>query len=161
MPTDREAPQCPRCSASDPGPILLPCLVGQTWMHSPPSHSIPRAEPTHSTTTPGKATPPSFLPAFTQTKRDTMPFFVWDGRSVINLGAWVFFLHVKTCWGEGRLANSQERSQSTRGAKLMKSLPLTSVAHWLLTQPELLMDDCKANCGHHIYICFTSKLTGR
>lgn len=88
----------------------------------------------HSTTTPGKATPPFFLPAFTQTKRDTMPFFVWDGRSVINLGAWVFLLCVKTCWGEGRLGNSQKRSQSTRGAKLMKSLPLTSVAHWLLTQ---------------------------
>lgn len=160
MPTDREAPQCPRCSASDPGPILLPCLVGQTWMHSPPSHSIPRADAQHHH--PWQSHSSLFPASFcTNQKGYNAVFFVWDGRSVINLGAWVFLLCVKTCWGEGRLANSQKRSLGTRGAKLMKSLPLTSAAHWLLTQPELLTDDCKANCGHHIYICFSSELTGR
>lgn len=43
MPTDREAPQHPHSAASDPWPILLPCLVGQTWPLSTPSQSVPRA----------------------------------------------------------------------------------------------------------------------
>lgn len=41
MPTDRATPQCPHTTASDPGPILLPRLVGQPWLLSAPSHSVP------------------------------------------------------------------------------------------------------------------------
>lgn len=123
VPADRQAPQCPRCSASDPGPILLPCLVGQTWMRSPTLTLHPQSRCTPPPPPPLAEPPlPPSCQLLHKPKGIQCRFFcvcvfvcVWDGRSVINLGAWVFSLCVKTCRGEGRLANSQTRSPSTEG----------------------------------------------
>lgn len=94
MPTDRAAPQRPHTTASDPGPILLPRLVGQPWLLSTPSHSGPWAD-AHPTDA-GTVAPGFSLPAFYTNHRGyNAVFWLRDGH-VINLGSWVFLLRVKT-----------------------------------------------------------------
>lgn len=114
MPAVRTSPLRPHTTASDPGPILLPHLIGQPWLLSTPSHSIPWAD-AH------PAIPGTHRPVFAakflhQPKRIQGVLLLRDGHA-INPGPWVFLLGVKTCWAvrKAKVPNSQECRRCREG----------------------------------------------